>query len=939
MENAVQSFLQVSGIPLANVARALMLRSANQDVKAIIQSEHLRQETLIFREIDLHFTASPEPPRANDRYRGVHGGRDEQELNAWHYQRSADIPTRILVDPVFASQVRSLSVYFVVSDVSHAGVSDSLSIKWVVLCFLPPLSSSFRISPPPTSKISESCSWGHEYVCHLTAELGEKYAIRQEGHNPEIDAIGFFMELEIVDRIASLMDANTFGRVYAWLNRCVTRLPPPDEVTFLRRIHKIYLQFSKFLEERQLGCDLILHFIVQAFQSFSEDLLTGFIAATYLEGVQKAAFNLHFCNGNEGNCMACDSILSDRTLREVYLMPFMLAQKYAMPWCFMISYNHANGAYISENKHLLHVILCSEWGFEGLVVSDWLDLEMPGTNKWRMLDLMNRSQDAETKWTLWLSRELFPNSSAHCSSQSLEGELGGAFELWGRGAFGSVLETRLIIESMQSKDVLKIRQMTTSCSAKILIPTQQGIREHLLIHHSNFQQDPDWQVFQALHTSDENIFIGAPTGSGKTICAEFVLLCLWSKREQPRAVCIEPYQEMVDQRVVEWHRKFSGLQGSKEIVGLTGDTSADLRLLEKGNVIVCTLSQWDILSRRWRQHKNVQNIGLLIADETQLVGGEVGPTYEVVIYRTRYVSAQTEVKTRIVPCGVSLANARDLGEWMGAPSHAIFNFSSRLQCRLTFDDLLIYCGADSNPDRFLNIEEANLQPHFDHINDKGLVESLKHGIGYYHEALDKQDKRIVERLFQSGAIQVLVESKAYTLSLKERMKLKGLLKVVASSAELESIPIRRHEDTILCRIYNRVPVKLDHADFEAPHFKTFLLLQAHVTRIHGSVTLASSDPFDNPIIDPALLESPFNLYVMVEAIKTAKRFAEASAWKGNIIQAVGALNSTTDEDLASYAQNSTSAVFHPVGTARMTSYSNKDSVVNPDLLVKGCSGL
>jgi pre-mRNA-splicing helicase BRR2 len=78
-------------------------------------------------------------------------------------------------------------------------------------------------------------------------------------------------------------------------------------------------------------------------------------------------------------------------------------------------------------------------------------------------------------------------------------------------------------------------------------------------------------------------------------------------------------------------------------------------------------------SRRWRQRKNVQNIGLLIADEVQLVG----PTYEVVISRTRYVSAQTEIKTCIVACGVSLANARDLGEWMGAPSHVIFDFSPR----------------------------------------------------------------------------------------------------------------------------------------------------------------------------------------------------------------------------------------------------------------------
>jgi len=100
------------------------------------------------------------------------------------------------------------------------------------------------------------------------------------------------------------------------------------------------------------------------------------------------------------------------------------------------------------------------------------------------------------------------------------------------------------------------------------------------------------QVFEALYNSDENVFIGAPTGSGKTICAEFALLRLWTKKEdRSRAVCIEPYQEMVDQRVSEWRRKFSGVKGGKEIVGLTGETSADLRLLELGDVVVCTPTQ------------------------------------------------------------------------------------------------------------------------------------------------------------------------------------------------------------------------------------------------------------------------------------------------------------------------------------------------------------
>lgn len=77
------------------------------------------------------------------------------------------------------------------------------------------------------------------------------------------------------------------------------------------------------------------------------------------------------------------------------------------------------------------------------------------------------------------------------------------------------------------------------------------------------------------------------------------------------------------------------------------------------------------------------------------------------------------------------------------------------------------------------------------------------------------------------------------MSLKEKTKLKGLLEVVSSSAEFETIPIRRHEDVLLRRIYDRVPVKLDRPNFEAPNFKTFLLLQAHFSRLQLPPDLVS----------------------------------------------------------------------------------------------------
>ena len=74
------------------------------------------------------------------------------------------------------------------------------------------------------------------------------------------------------------------------------------------------------------------------------------------------------------------------------------------------------------------------------------------------------------------------------------------------------------------------------------------------------------------------------------------------------------------------------------MVILTGETGTDLKLLAKGNVIISTPEKWDVLSRRWKQRKNVQNIHLFIVDELQLLGGENGPVLEVVCSRCGNIS-------------------------------------------------------------------------------------------------------------------------------------------------------------------------------------------------------------------------------------------------------------------------------------------------------------
>ncbi|CAK75634.1 unnamed protein product (macronuclear) [Paramecium tetraurelia] len=311
------------------------------------------------------------------------------------------------------------------------------------------------------------------------------------------------------------------------------------------------------------------------------------------------------------------------------------------------------------------------------------------------------------------------------------------------------------------------------------------------------------QVFFGLYNTDDNILIGAPTGSGKTIMAEFAMLRVFKQSPQFKIVYIAPLKAIAKERLLDWTKRLKNI--NKNVLELTGDYTPDLQALLKAHVLITTPEKWDGISRSWNNREYVKQTCLLIFDEIHLLGQERGQVLEVIVSRMNSLSYDTNKKTRMIGLSTAMANGLDVSNWFGVKKGRFYNFkpscrpvpvtihfngfperaycprmatmnkpayqdikrysdgkptiifvSSRRQTRLTALDIIALAMQEGNEKQYIQTTEQELAQVCNKVDDAQLKQVLLYGVGIHHSGLDKNDRNIVENLFVQGKIQLLI---------------------------------------------------------------------------------------------------------------------------------------------------------------------------------------
>lgn len=299
------------------------------------------------------------------------------------------------------------------------------------------------------------------------------------------------------------------------------------------------------------------------------------------------------------------------------------------------------------------------------------------------------------------------------------------------------------------------------------------------------------QVFNSIYHTENNIFIGAPKGSGIETLIEISILKTLTQLnfETGKCVYISPDKSICKKRLKEW-KKF----GKIDVRELTGDPIIDNKILESSHITISSPENWDLLSRKWKTRQSIQKVKLFVVDDLHLLGAEIGPIIETILSRMRYITSQLDNHSvRIIGTSTSLANAKDIGDWLGVKSQDFYNFHpisrpTPLDLQIQGFNQLNLTGRTIAMIRPSNnaIEKSNgkpviifvpkaklskmvaleliinresnvdIQKFKEFIQDKDLEKCLESGIGYLYEGIIDEEQKVVENLFRKCLIQVLI---------------------------------------------------------------------------------------------------------------------------------------------------------------------------------------
>ncbi|KAJ1353758.1 hypothetical protein KIN20_010473 [Parelaphostrongylus tenuis] len=327
------------------------------------------------------------------------------------------------------------------------------------------------------------------------------------------------------------------------------------------------------------------------------------------------------------------------------------------------------------------------------------------------------------------------------------------------------------------------------------------------IYNFSFFNPIQTQIFHSVYNTDENVLIGAPTGSGKTLCAELAIFRLLKTNPGKKCVYIAPLKALVRERVHDWKEKFEKKLGYR-VVEISGDYTPDMSTLNAAPIMITTPEKWDGISRSWETRQYVREVHLIIIDEIHLLGTDRGAVLEAIITRLKLLtrrSSTRESPARLLGLSTALSNAGDVANWLGIKDDGLFNFrpsvrpvpvevhiqgfpgehycprmalmnkpafkaiitysplkpvlvfvASRRQTRRTAMAFISHLVTESDPTQWLHMDVAELEVLLQHVKDENVKLTLPFGIGIHHAGLTPHDRALVEQLYLEKKIQILV---------------------------------------------------------------------------------------------------------------------------------------------------------------------------------------